>query len=268
MKGGGETQMKYCVFLLKNFSVIPPERWSLNIRGRSGVGKSTFCSWFVKYLSEETGMRVVVVSKPWKVEETKRLYPFAEIWGGLSYALLKRLRDAILVLEDYTLYRRSERFLRIVDDLVNTRARHDRIYTICVGHRTKMEMPASLDVEIAVDEDGKRKYQIREGKKVTSWFDCQWNSGGISRDKLKPMLEAVFKPLPGKNLGRQGGKVNPQSKRQKAFKLFSDGKTNKEVQQLLGLSYSLVKFYRFEWKQQQSAEINTNYLTIGDDVYG
>jgi hypothetical protein len=46
-------------------------------------------------------------------------------------------------------------------------------------------------------------------------------------------------------------RVNPNSKRQKCFKLFDEGKTNKEVKEILGLSYELVKGYRYEWKDEK-----------------
>jgi hypothetical protein len=46
-------------------------------------------------------------------------------------------------------------------------------------------------------------------------------------------------------------RVNPNSKRQKCFKLFDEGRSNKEVKEILVLTSWLVRTYRYEWKDEK-----------------
>jgi hypothetical protein len=197
--------------------------------------------------------KIIVVSRiPDKDEEVRALYGDVEIWRGLTFSRLKSLSDCVLVLEDYTEYRKNKALQRVVERLVTTLARVKRILTVVVGHRAKMEMPANLEVEVDVDENGKHFYQIREGKKTTDWLDCEWNDGEIKKEKLQPLIDAVFQPVKGKELGFQGRRINPNSKRQRAFKLFNEGRSNKEVQAILQISNELARHYRYLWKQEKT----------------
>jgi DNA-binding NarL/FixJ family response regulator len=59
-------------------------------------------------------------------------------------------------------------------------------------------------------------------------------------------------------------RVNPNSKRQKCFKLFDEGRSNKEVEEALGLSEESVCVYRHQWKKRRKA-VNPyiNILRLG-----
>jgi hypothetical protein len=166
-------------------------------------------------------MPVLVCLKPWKHFESSPKYegliPNVKIWKGISYPLLKRIMDSILVVEDYTLYRKIN--FRVIEDLVTTRARVDRIFTVITGHRIKMEMPASLDVEIAVDSQGKHFCQFREGKKTTPWLDIEADSNQIPFDKMQQVLQWLYNPLKGEEKGSVGRPVKQDSLRQKILEM-------------------------------------------------
>jgi hypothetical protein len=46
--------------------------------------------------------------------------------------------------------------------------------------------------------------------------------------------------------------------------MFDEGKTNKEVKETLGLTYGLVRFYRYEWNERKRSGIQNTYLLTID----
>jgi len=124
-----------------------------------------------------------------------------------------------------------------------------------------MEMPASINVEIAIDKDGRHKYQVREGKKVTGWVDCEWNDGKIEKEKLKVAINCVYNPIEGETIGGRGRKIVKDSLRNKCFELFGKGLTPKQIVEKFGYKagtkeYSNVYVYWTQWKVRHDKKTN------------
>jgi len=254
-------------FLLKNS--IPENHWTLLFLGEQGVGKSQLASLTVKKLSLLEGFPVIVVCDAMKQSTIKQWWeknvPEHVWWKGLTFAQLKKLRNCILVLEDAPLILRSKPRAIAVKSLLTALSRENRILTVVtsqygLGRELKTAIPIRVEMQVV---GGRYMFRVCEWRNASAWFDWTANSPA-PEESAEPVLQAVYHGVGGENLGRAGRKVKSESKRQKAFAMFDEGKTNKEVKETLGLTSALVRTYRYEWteRKRRSGTQYTDVLTL------
>jgi len=248
---------------------IPENHWTLLFLGEQGVGKSQLASLTVKKLSLLEGFPVVVVCDSMKESTVKQWWeknvPEHVWWRGLTFAQLKRLRNCILVLEDAPLILRSKSRAIAVKSLLTAISRENRILTVVtsqygLGRELKTAVPVRVEMQVA---GGRYMFRVCEWRNASAWFDWTANSPA-NVESAEPVVEAVYHGVNGGNLGRAGRKVKCESKRQKAFMMFDRGCSNREVKETLGLSYELVKVYRYEWNERKRSGIQNTYLLTID----
>ncbi|MGB9914653.1 MAG: hypothetical protein ACPLOC_03785 [Candidatus Bathyarchaeales archaeon] len=258
--------MNQCVFLLKKITGIPENHWLLLFLGEQGVGKSQLASLTVKQLAENEGLPVVVVCDVNKEKTIQQWWsrnvPEHVWWKGITFGQVRRLRNSVLVLEDLPLIMRSKARRLAVESLLSALARENRIFTVVTTQYPHGRLLAGIPLKVELQVRGDRHfYRVREWKNSTAWFDWTANSYAKEED-AKPILDTVYHGVKGKELGRKG-KVNPESKRQKAFRLFEIGKTNREIAETLNISHELTRYYRHLWNEQR--KLLTNTLTLSGD---
>jgi hypothetical protein len=258
-------------FLLKNS--IPENHWTLLFLGEQGVGKSQLASLTVKKLSLLEGLPVIVVCDENKEEDTIKKWwsknvPEHVWWKGLTFAQLKKLSSCILVVEDAPLILRSKPRAVAVKSLLTALSRAKRIFTVvtsqyALSRELKSTIPLRVEMQVVHHgEDKKHLFRVCEWRNASSWYDWTGHSDA-SDESAEPIVQAIYRGVSGGNLGRTGRKVKSESKRQKAFAMFDRGCSNKEVKETLGLTYGLVRFYRYEWNERKrSGTQNTNKLTL------
>jgi len=149
--------------------------------------------------------------------------------------------------------------------LLTALSRENRILTVVtsqygLGRELKTAIPIRVEMQVV---GGRYMFRVCEWRNASAWFDWTANSPA-PEESAEPVLQAVYHGVGGENLGRAGRKVKSESKRQKAFAMFDEGKTNKEVKKILGLSYELVKVYRYEWNERKRSGIQNTYLLTVD----
>lgn len=233
---------------------IPEQRFTLVIRGQQGYGKSTLAGAVVKELLKSGQFKAAYLYvHPKKLEETLPKYPAEIIVPETSFTVrwIEKYHDCIVVVEDAM--RLDERQRRALLHLVSFLARAHRIFTIEVTQSFKKDYEPATEV-ICKWNDGRFFYRICQNKVWTD--DIEWTCH--SEPNCKPLIDAlrfgITKGVPKTCLGKPGRPVNQESKKQRAFKLFEAGKSNLEVAAILGLRPSVVRAYRYQWREEKRWE--------------
>jgi hypothetical protein len=248
--------------LMQNLSVsFEPSRLTVSVRGVMGVGKSTFTAMMVRELCAIERRPVYVWIRQFKLDDTLPIYE-NQLGAGNFFVRtktllpchLERLRNSIVVIEDAPSWL-STKSRDAMECLVSSYARANNTLAIIVSQKPQA-LPTALTFELD-KVNGRFYYRAVEGRRATSWMDWT-NATHLDAD------EFVLEGVKGGEVGRSGRAVNKESKRQKAFMMFDEGKTNKEVKETLGLTSALVRFYRYEWNEKRRTQhLNTNVLTLG-----
>ena len=239
-----------------------PSRLTVSVRGVMGTGKSTFTAVMVRELCVIERRPVYVWMRQFKLGDTLPIYE-SQLGAGNFFVRtktllpchLERLRNSIVVIEDAPSWL-SSRSRDAMESLVSSYARANNTLAIIVSQKPQA-LPTALTFELD-KVNGRFYYRAVEGRRASSWMEWT-NATHLDADKF--VLEGVKE---GGEVGRSGRAVNKESKRQKAFAMFDRGCSNKEVEEALGLTYGLVRFYRYEWNERKrSGTQNTNKLTLG-----
>lgn len=244
--------------------MIPQNRWSLNVRGVSGSGKSVFVAHLASMLRETEGLNVAIVEKEWRRKRMEQIYgkvlPLHEIkwYKGLSFPMLESLNNTILIQEDMFFF--NKKSFKVLEQLVHGRARDECIFTICIGQHSKIYMPSTLNAEVRVREDGIHVFRMRDDKICTreTAIECD-QRGFIPEEKMYEALVAIYSPL------EKTGKLERVEKRagfySQCVDAFSQGATPKQVCNVMGFtsqSSDYVKVYSYftRWKIGQAVVIS------------
>ncbi|MEM3828569.1 MAG: hypothetical protein QXP36_05095 [Conexivisphaerales archaeon] len=248
--------MRYACFLLNKSVTIPENHYTLLFLGEQGVGKSQLASLTVKQIAENEGFPVVVVCDAMKEKTIDRWWkknvPEHSWWKGLTFGQIKKLSRCVLVLEDLPLLLRSKARAMVVKSILTALSRENRIFTVvtsqyALSKELKTTIPLKVECQVV---DGRYLYRANEWKNHGEWID--WTANPEAKpEAAKPIVDAVYHGVKGKTVGRVGGKINENSLRQKAFQMFNQGRSNKEVRDALGCSSELIRHYRYVWNEQR-----------------
>ena len=202
-------------------------------------------------------MAVIVVCMKSKDGSTLPWYeqncPNFKHYKGLTYGMFKRMRFSIAVIEDAPLIMRTSRRQKVIESLVSALSRENRIFTIITTQYPK-QLPTALTIECDV-RMGDYFYRALEGRNATKWHKWTNVSSDFS-NHFSPIVEAIYKGVKGKELGRVGRKTSKESFRQKCFAKFKQGLTGAQVACELGLEsgtkkYSAIQVYYLQWKKRK-----------------
>jgi hypothetical protein len=248
-----------------NFS-FEPSRLTVSVRGLMGVGKSTFTAIALRELLEIERRPVYVWIRQFKLDDTLPIYE-KQLGAGNFFVKtktllpchLERLRKSIVVIEDAPSWL-STKSRDAMECLVSSYARANDTLAIIVSQKPQA-LPTALTFELD-KVNGRFCYRAVEGRRASSWMDWT-NAEHLDVDKF------VLEGVKGGEVGRSGRAVNKESKRQKAFAMFDEGKTNKEVEEALGLSEESVCVYRHQWKKRRrTVNPYINILRLGGEGGG
>jgi hypothetical protein len=240
--------------LMQNLSVsFEPSRLTVSVRGVMGVGKSTFTAMMVRELCAIEGRPVYVWIRQFKLDDTLPIYE-RQLGAGNFFVKtktllpchLERLRNSIVVIEDAPSWL-SSRSKDAMECLVSSYARANNTLAIIVSQKPQA-LPTSLTFELD-KVNGRFYYRAVEGRRASSWIDWT-NAGHLDVDKF------VLEGVKGEEKGRRGRSISQSSLRQKCFKMFEEGKSNKEIAETVGTTTTVVRVYRNQWKELQQLNIN------------
>jgi hypothetical protein len=235
-----------------NFS-FEPSRLTVSVRGLMGVGKSTFTAIALRELLEIERRPVYVWIRQFKLDDTLPIYE-KQLGAGNFFVKtktllpchLERLRKSIVVIEDAPSWL-STKSRDAMECLVSSYARANDTLAIIVSQKPQA-LPTSLTFELD-KVSGRFYYRAVEGRRASSWMDWT-NAEHLDVDRF--ILEGVK----GEEKGRRGRSISQSSLRQKCFKMFEEGKSNKEIAETVGTTTTVVRVYRNQWKELQQLNIN------------
>ncbi|MEM3577086.1 MAG: hypothetical protein QXX51_01340 [Candidatus Bathyarchaeia archaeon] len=225
-----------------------------------GSGKSTFTAIMVKELLQIEKRPVYIWIRQFKLEDTLQIYEkqlgagnFHVRTSNLIPPHLEKLKHSIVVIEDAPSWL-STKSKNAMECLVSSYGRANDTLAVIVSQKPQA-LPTSLTFELTKKE-GEYFYRALEERRATAWFNWT-NAAHLDVDKF------VLDGVKGEEMGRRGKAIDKDSKRQKAFELFSKGCSNSEIATELKCNPELVRYYRWLWKKLQ--HLNTNAQTLGED---
>ena len=276
--------------LMQNLSFSCGYRCLL-ILGRKGVGKTVLA----RNVAEELGKEVHVFAPQ------KEFGDDVKYFEGFRRKDVLVEKERVVVVEDLPRLLGVKRYERTLMELV-TRARHLNANVIVIS-QTDEDLPKKFLKQFEViammncSLDYKRWWQLLGSKEANFLrkaaqtlpayryllLDVQTGAyvNSLENTDVKKLTKAVKQPvMTDKTLteaadedeGQKSENENDTnkltlvkpSKRQRAFAMFDRGCSNKEVKETLGLTYGLVRFYRYEWNERKrSGTQNNNKLTLG-----
>jgi len=230
-----------------------PSRLTVSVRGIMGSGKSTFTATMVRELCAIERRPVYVWIRQFKLDDTLPIYE-NQLGAGNFFVKtktllpchLERLRNSIVVIEDAPSWL-STKSRDAMECLVSSYARANNTLAVIVSQKPQA-LPTALTFELD-KVSGRFYYRAVEGRRATSWMDWT-NAEHLDVDKF------VLEGVKGEEKGRRGRSISQSSLRQKCFKMFEEGKSNKEIAETVGTTTTVVRVYRNQWKELQQLNIN------------
>lgn len=219
-----------------------------------GTGKSRLASIIANEISKREGFRIAVLCAESKLETT---IPFYEEncekfvrYKGLTYAMLKKMRDTIFSIEDEPIISRVERRRKVIDSLITAESRANHIYTIITCQDPK-KLTKKVGVIIELDV---RKldhfYRVIEGRNATDWTNWTFNPE-LELKVLNPIFDGIYHGIEGKEIGRAGRPVDKKSVKQRCFRMWDEGKTITEVAKMFPEKKDSIYVYHSRWRKKQ-----------------
>jgi len=246
---------------------IPQHHFTLALRGVMGTGKSHLASLIANDISTRKGLPIVVVCMEDKVESTLPWYrencEKFEHWKGLTYGMVKKLTNAILILEDAPLLMRSESRAKVVMSIVTALARQNGVFTIITSQQPR-RLPTALTIEMSVRENTVRQdcyyFRCTEGTNATDWVE--W-TGNDAKKSINGIVDIIHHGVKGDSKATIGRPQNKDSFRQKIFEALAKGRSIGSIVRKFPNRRIMAYQYAYQWRELRKSTTNNNIINRG-----